>query len=465
MSLRSSPSSPPRQSSARKQRWSTSSLGTERPEITWRSAKRCALLSCQCWFVALAVPGSYISSHPNSAKCSAKTVQTRSPGCCERSHRSCLLGPSGSCYWAQREAPARWCQRHSGSNCYNRRHRSASSSSPHGRTGVSKHWREPGVHHWCSPCSSPGWDCGPSFAPQDSKRQSMRATVRRDLWSFAGPRGLAGTLQVSLDRVAILLVGALASSAAAGQWAAISRLVGVAQRSFHAVGQALNPRLSSLALRNDWSGAARVFEQITIATIAVLMPAVLGLAVFPKAALDIFGGPEFEDPSTALTIAAIATIAATLLAHVDNVLLMAGRSVTALLDTSAALASTILLTIVLVPRYELNGAALAMAAGIVVYRGTAAVQIARSYDVSALHAPDTDDCDTRHRDRWRGVATRSDHRRRPPCRGRRFGSRCCRRVRDRRSPSRAFAGTRASFRHRSLNMHRRGAHSYASASG
>jgi len=211
--------------------------------------------------------------------------------------------------------------------------------------------------------------------------------VWKDLWLFAGPRGLAGTLQVSLDRVGILIIGGLLNSTAAGQWAAISRLVGVAQRSFHAIGQALNPRLSSLAQRQDWRSVARVFDQITVATVAALSPAVLALAIFPKSALDVFGGPEFEDVSTPLMIAAIATFAAIAYAHVDNVLLMAGRSGTALLDTAAALVTTIVLDLVLVPPFGLEGAALAMAAGVAVYRGSAALQIGRSFDVRPLSRP------------------------------------------------------------------------------
>jgi len=214
-----------------------------------------------------------------------------------------------------------------------------------------------------------------------------RAAIWRELWAFAGPRGLAGTLQVSLDRVAILLIGALSTSAAAGQWAAISRLIGVAQRSFHAVGQALNPRLSSLAQLNDWSAVGRVFDQITIATVAALTPAVLALVFFPKSALTIFGGAEFAEASRPLVIAAVATFAAIAFAHVDNVLLMAGRSTTALIDTAAALATTIALDLLLVPPFGLEGAAIAMGAGVLVYRGSAAVQVARWFQLRPLSRP------------------------------------------------------------------------------
>lgn len=218
----------------------------------------------------------------------------------------------------------------------------------------------------------------------------QRDALRSELWSFAVPRGAAGTLQMALDRVGILLVGALAPAAIAGQWAAISRLIGVAQRVFHSIGQALNPRISALAVRSDWTGVSAAVARITQWTVLVLGPALLGLVVFPKAALSLFGD-DFIDGATGLVVAAVAVAAATLFAHADNVLLMSGRSRTALINTAAALVISVVLYLVLVPPFELVGAALALAGGIAVYRGTAAFQIWKafgvaSFDRSALRA-------------------------------------------------------------------------------
>ena len=214
-----------------------------------------------------------------------------------------------------------------------------------------------------------------------------RQQVRKELWAFAAPRGLAGTLQVSLDRVGILLIGALATSVAAGQWAAISRLVGVAQRVFHAIGQALNPRVSALAEHQDWPAVTRVFRQITILTVVALSPALLGLMVFPKAVLGIFGGEEFSEASVPLMVAALFTLIAVVFAHVDNVLLMTGRSRTALANTAAALAVTIVLNLLLLSPFGLTGAAIATAAGVLVYRASSAVQINRWFGIEVLSRP------------------------------------------------------------------------------
>lgn len=209
--------------------------------------------------------------------------------------------------------------------------------------------------------------------------------LRSELWAFAAPRGVAGTLQMALDRVGILIVGALAPAAVAGQWAAITRLIGLAQRVFHSIGQALNPRLSALAERQDWAGVTAVVARITQWTVLVLSPALLGLVVFPRSALSLFGS-DFADGAPGLVVAAIAVGAATLFAHADNVLLMAGRSRVAMINTAIALVVSVGLYLALVPVLDLVGAALALAGGTAVYRLTAARQISQWFGVASFGA-------------------------------------------------------------------------------
>lgn len=212
---------------------------------------------------------------------------------------------------------------------------------------------------------------------------SPESAVTTELWAFAIPRGIAGTLQMALDRVGVLLVLALAPAAVAGQWTAITRLVGLAQRVFHSIGQALNPRLSALADRSDWSGVTEAVGRITQWTVLVLSPALLGLIVFPRSALSLFGD-DFTGGEAGLVVAAITMAAATLFAHADNVLLMAGRSRVALVNTALALAVSVGLYLALVPSLDLVGAALALAGGTAVYRLAAAAQIRRWFGVSCF---------------------------------------------------------------------------------
>jgi len=217
----------------------------------------------------------------------------------------------------------------------------------------------------------------------DGGHGASRAFAAADFWRYAGARGIAGSLQMTLDRIGVVLVAALASAALAGQWSAIARLVGVAQRFFHAIGQGLNPRISGLAHRNRWSEVSRAVITSTDWTIVVVGPILIALAIFPRAALALFG-EDFTDGSTGLIVAAAAIGAAVVFAHADNVLLMAGAAGTAMGNTALALVASVVLHIVLVPPLEVVGAALAMAGGVAVYRLSAAVQIQRRYGVTVF---------------------------------------------------------------------------------
>lgn len=201
-----------------------------------------------------------------------------------------------------------------------------------------------------------------------------------DFWAFAAPRGVAATLQTTLDRVGQLLVGALAPAALAGQWATIMRVIGLAQRVFHSIGQALNPRISTLAARQNWPEVARAVTALTSQTTAVLAPPLLAATIMPKAALTLFG-EDFSGGASGLRIAALASLVAVLFAHADNIVLMAGRSVTSMIITAISLAISTALYALLVPSLDLVGAALALAAGIVVYRLASALVVHRSFGV------------------------------------------------------------------------------------
>ena len=207
---------------------------------------------------------------------------------------------------------------------------------------------------------------------------AVESVHRREFWDYAVPRGIAGSLQMALERVGVLLVGALSTAAIAGQWAAITRLVGLAQRVFHAIGQALNPRISALAASRDWTGVSSAVDRLTQWTMLLLTPALLGLAFFPGAALGLFGD-DFESGASALRIAALVVLGASLLAHADNVLLMSGESRLAMRNTGAALVVAVIGYLVLVPRFDDVGAALAFAAGVVVYRVASTMQIQRRH--------------------------------------------------------------------------------------
>ena len=114
---------------------------------------------------------------------------------------------------------------------------------------------------------------------------------------------------------------------------------------------------------------------------ALAFPAYLTTMIFAPALLGAFG-PGFESGATALVILGAAKLFAAACGPVDVVLLMAGRSALSLLDNGLALAANILLNLALVPRYGINGAAVAWAVSLFI---TNALPLAQVWRRPGLH--------------------------------------------------------------------------------
>jgi O-antigen/teichoic acid export membrane protein len=216
-------------------------------------------------------------------------------------------------------------------------------------------------------------------APEAPRDQDVAIPPTREFWGHATPRGLAGTLSMAVDRLGVVLVGSLGSASLAGAWTAITRLLGICLRVVHAMSQALNTRLPALLAAGRQRAAMGQAHLATWWTIALLTPVLSVIAVFPEAALDLFGMEDIEGATSALRWATLAAGVAVVFAHVDNVLLMSGRSGLVLIDGIPSLAALIALSAWLVPGHGLRGAAWAWVVSTVAYRGLALVQVHAMY--------------------------------------------------------------------------------------
>jgi O-antigen/teichoic acid export membrane protein len=183
-----------------------------------------------------------------------------------------------------------------------------------------------------------------------------------EFWRFTGPRGLAALFQTTGLWLNTLLIGALRSVGDAGVYAAASRYLTVAAMAAVAIRQVLAPTLSELLAVGDTERAAAVYRMTTAWLVALTWPVYLALLTFGPALLAVFGA-EFAGGQVALAVLAAAMLAATAVGPVDVALLMGGRSAWNLANTVAALGANLALTVALVPRHGLAGAAVASMAG------------------------------------------------------------------------------------------------------
>lgn len=204
------------------------------------------------------------------------------------------------------------------------------------------------------------------------------ATPRRrlaaDFWRFTAPRGFAGTFQIVVVWLDILLVGALLSRYSAGVYAAVSKLVLVGAYALEATRLAIGPQLSRFLARQDFSIAAGLHQSATRWLMIASWPLYVVMAIFPAVVLGIFGH-RYTAGAAALTVLALAMLVNLGTGNVTVVLLMGGKSSLSAWNALAAMLVNVGLNLVLLPRIGIVGAAIAWAASIVVENVAAVIEV------------------------------------------------------------------------------------------
>lgn len=207
----------------------------------------------------------------------------------------------------------------------------------------------------------------------DLPARPLRAQAR-EFWGYATPRCFSAILEIALVWVDVLLVAALSTTRLAGIYAAASRFITTGTLVEGALRVALGPRLSTQLAVGDRRGAERLQETATVWIVALSWPIYLTLAVYGSVLLRLFGD-EFVDGAPALAILAFAMAFAMAAGLAQTVLLMSGKAGWQLGNKVVALVLNIVLNLLLVPRYGLEGAAVAWAASILFDAVAAVVEV------------------------------------------------------------------------------------------
>lgn len=195
----------------------------------------------------------------------------------------------------------------------------------------------------------------PSPASSDDRRR-----LTRDFWSFSAVRGVSATVEILLEWLDVIIVGALTSAEQAGIYAVVTRCARVGEIVQQAARVAVGPQISAALARGAVDEARQVYGLATAAMIWMSWPFFVVLAVFPEAVLSVFG-PGFADGAPSLRVLSVAMALSTAAGTVQTILLMGGRSSWQLADKAAALTLNVVLTVALVPVCGIEGAAIAWA--------------------------------------------------------------------------------------------------------
>ena len=215
---------------------------------------------------------------------------------------------------------------------------------------------------------------GRSVASVGHGARTPAREVAGELWRFSVWRGVSRIFSAVLQRIDVLLVGAMIGPAQAAIYTAASRFLIIGLMVAQAIQQVMAPKISQL-LAAEADNRARVVYQTSTAWLMLLTwPLYLSFAVFASFLLQIFG-PGYASGATAVAILCSIMLVATACGSVDSVLLMGGKSSWSLINTGLALATNIAADLYLIPRYGITGAAIGWALAIVVNNVVPLIQV------------------------------------------------------------------------------------------
>lgn len=198
----------------------------------------------------------------------------------------------------------------------------------------------------------------------------------RAFWGFSAARGISSAVEIVLEWVDVLLVGALASAEAAGIYAVVTRSARAGDVVQQAARIAIGPQISGALASGDLPRARHIYGVVTAAMIWLSWPFYIVVAIFGDALLGLFG-PGFEQGATALAVLVAAMAVATAAGAVQTILLMGGRSSWQLADKTGALVLNVVLNLALIPAWGIEGAAIAWAVTLVADTAVVVWQVQR----------------------------------------------------------------------------------------
>lgn len=206
---------------------------------------------------------------------------------------------------------------------------------------------------------------------------------RVEFWGHARPRAASDILHGALERLDVILVGALAGSAAAGSYAAANRLVLAGQLVLMATAQAVAPPVATHLASGRTSDAEVVVQRVTGWSVLLLWPAMAVMVAGAPGIMTVFGD-EFADTAVVVAVLAVGLAFVAAMGPGDAVLLMTGDSRGSMHNHVAALVTMVAVALAAIPPLGAVGAALAWVASRLVLRGLSVWRIRRSTGIRSV---------------------------------------------------------------------------------
>ena len=182
---------------------------------------------------------------------------------------------------------------------------------------------------------------------------------------YGGPRAPAALLSQGLFWIDYFVAASIGAPAVTpnelGVYAACVRVALAMVLFLTAVSYVFSPFVADLHARGETEKLDGLFKSITRWTVAGTIPLLLLMLLAPAAILRLFGGSDFTSGTTALRILVIGQAINVSVGAAGFVLIMAGRTGWDLTVYAVSAFLDLVLSLILVPKFGINGAAAAQA--------------------------------------------------------------------------------------------------------
>ena len=201
------------------------------------------------------------------------------------------------------------------------------------------------------------------FPPLFDRRAQTKFETKA-LFGVSVPMSITQGAQYLNNWSAILILGAFAAGAPVGIFNAAARTATFLTAVRFAFSGIFSPIISGLHARQDREEMGRLYKDVSRWIFTGAFVLFLVIVVFAPQVMSVFGA-RFSDGVTALLIVAVAQLYSSSVGPAPRMLAMTGNQNFAMIATSVAAVTGVVVSLTLIPPYEILGAAIGMATAII----------------------------------------------------------------------------------------------------
>ncbi len=201
------------------------------------------------------------------------------------------------------------------------------------------------------------------FPPLFDRRAQTKFETKA-LFGVSVPMSITQGAQYLNNWSAILILGAFAAGAPVGIFNAAARTATFLTAVRFAFSGIFSPIISGLHARQDREEMGRLYKDVSRWIFTGAFVLFLVIVIFAPQVMSVFGA-SFGQGVTALVIVAVAQLYSSSVGPAPRMLAMTGNQNFAMIATSVAAVTGVGVSLILIPRYEILGAAIGMATAII----------------------------------------------------------------------------------------------------